>query len=182
MDKKPIVGFDVDDVVLNLMPNWLKYYNEEFNDNVKKEDIIEWNMTPFIKPEAKDRIFEYIEEENIFRTAEPVEDAVESILEIMSWNNCRIIYITAGDPNRVKFNWLTDRGILTDKDNFVACYDKSLVRGISLLDDKYSSVNTFLGKGYLFDQPWNRSFKFSNRIHSWKQYMERIREDLNEAR
>ena len=37
-----IVVCDVDDVVLNLVPNWLKYYNQDFDDNLTKDEIIEW--------------------------------------------------------------------------------------------------------------------------------------------
>ena len=50
---------DVDDVVLNLVPNWLKLYNRDFNDNLTKEQITEWNITKFIKPEAKYSIYQY---------------------------------------------------------------------------------------------------------------------------
>jgi len=180
MEKK-IILIDVDDVVTDFMTNWLAFYNQEFNDNIKKEDIDDWNITNFIKPEAHQRIYEYIYEGDVFTTAEPTGNSIKSLKEIMSWNICRIVYVTAGDSNDAKYNWLTERGLLNTRDNFVACHDKSLIRGFSILDDKYSNVNNFLGKGYLFDQPWNQKFLYPDRIFTWDEYVEKIRKELDEA-
>ena len=169
---------DVDDVVLDLVPNWLKLYNRDFDDNLTKEQITEWDITKFIKPEAKNSIYQYVQNGEVFQTAKPVKNAIKSIKQIISWQKCRIVYVTAGDPMDTKYNWLCNHRILFNKEDFVSACDKSLIKGFSILDDKYENVVGFKGKGYLFDAPWNRHYDVSNRIYGWKEYMIQLRRDL----
>jgi predicted Zn-dependent protease len=50
------VGVDQDWVLAKLTDKWVKYYNTIFGDNLKVEDIKEWDITKFVKPEAKECI------------------------------------------------------------------------------------------------------------------------------
>jgi len=169
---------DVDDVILDLVPNWLRLYNKDFNDNLTTEQVTEWNITKFIKPEAKQSIYKYVHGGEVFRTAQPIKGAIKSILQIISWQNNRIVYVTAGDPMDAKYNWLCKHKILFRREDFVTAFDKSLIRGFSILDDKYENVVGFKGKQYLFDRPWNRHYNAPNRIYDWKEYMTQLRKDL----
>jgi len=177
--KKKVIILDVDDVVLDLVSNWLRLYNRDFNDDVILEDITEWNIAKFVKPKAKFYIYDYVHRGAVFETASPIKDSIDSIHEILSWSDiCRIVYVTAGDPLNSKEKWLKRYNILPNRKDFVSCIDKSLIRGFSILDDKYSNVTNFIGKGYLFDKPWNREFIHHNRIIGWKDYMNRLKVDL----
>lgn len=43
---------DVDSVVANIMPEWLRMYNEECGDALRPPDIVEWDMHKLVKPEC----------------------------------------------------------------------------------------------------------------------------------
>jgi 5'(3')-deoxyribonucleotidase len=70
-----IIGSDIDDTILSLIPRWIKAYNREFGDNLKPKDITDWDIARFVLPEAKEEIFKYIEAEDIFENAKPIEGA-----------------------------------------------------------------------------------------------------------
>ena len=173
-----VIILDIDDVVIDLVGIWLKLYNHDFKDNLTKEQITEWNIAKFVKPEATQAIYAYVQDGEVFRTAKPIKGAIESIKEIISWQNCRIVYVTAGDPMDAKYNLLCNYEIIFSEKDFISARDKSLIRGFSILDDKYSNVANFKGKKYLFDQPWNREFNVANRIYNWEEYMTEVRKDL----
>lgn len=164
--KMRTLAFDVDDVILDLVTNWIKIYNRDYNDNAKVKDVTNWDIGRVVKPEAKQAIYEYSNHGEIYRTAQPMAGALEGI-ERLRKNDFRIIYVTASNPENVKFEWLTNYGFLDDKKNFVSAYDKSLIIADYLVDDKYENVLEFKGKGILFNRPWNKSHVFLNRVANW---------------
>ena len=76
------IGIDCDDVILDLMPNWLSKYNLRYNDILSKEQITNWNVGSFVLPEARKAFYQYIEEPDTFWTAKPIDGALEGILEL----------------------------------------------------------------------------------------------------
>lgn len=165
-----LIGVDVDDVVLNLMDNWLSIYNHDFNDNLKKEQVTDWDVSRFVHPLAKTRIYEYLENGLIFSNSKPVEGALNGI-HILKSLGYRIIYITATNPSDIKFEWLSRNGFIDESDDFVVAKDKSLIRASMLIDDNYDNVSSFLGIGVLMNQPWNAKFRWSRRIDNWDDFI-----------
>lgn len=55
-----IFAVDVDDVCLDLNSVWLEDYNQVYNDNLKTEDITDWIITKFVKPECGNKIFDLL--------------------------------------------------------------------------------------------------------------------------
>jgi 5'(3')-deoxyribonucleotidase len=169
-----IIACDVDDVVLNLMESWLNIYNEEFSDNLKQEDITDWDISSFTKPEAKQKIYEYIETEIPFFEASPVNKALTSIRKLKEYG-FRVVYVTANNPNNIKQKWLKDYGFMNENIDFVQSYDKSLIHANYLLDDKFENcVNFKYGQAWLFTRPWNKKYNFSNRVNNWDEFVNMI--------
>ena len=170
-----IIGVDVDDVCLDLMSRWLSKYNYEFNDTVRVRDILGWDIHNFIKPEAHQRIYEYIEDDELFLSAKPVIGS----LEVISWlkRHHRIIYITAHDPLNCKFTWLLNNGFIDSVDDLVVAYDKYLIKSTILIDDKYENVNHRDG-GWLFTRPWNKKYDFKNRVKNWYDIKSKVRKGI----
>jgi len=172
-----IVALDVDDVILDLVPNWLRYYNQDFSDNLTKDKITEWDISKFIKPSAKKAIYEYTENEEIYETAEPVKDALRGVNLIKEYGY-RTIYVTANNPYNSKFNWLIKNEFLDDKKDFVSAYDKSLILADYIIDDKWENVADFKGVGFLFNQPWNEYSLYHNRVENWNDIINKIEEGV----
>ena len=168
-----VVGLDVDDVTLSLIPNWLSLYNSEFNDNLTPEDITDWDISKFVKPEAKQKIYQYIAEPEVFRTAKPVEGALQSVQYLKS-KGFRVIYVSASNPDGSKEAWLKEHGFLEDKKDFVQAYDKGLIHCDFLVDDKCENVVDARGLGILFTRPWNQFKNWAFRANNWKDALDII--------
>lgn len=166
-----IIGCDVDDVLLNLMESWLRIYNRDFKDNLKKEKITDWDISKFVKPEAKQKIYQYISEPQVFSVAQPIEGALESI-NILKSKGHRIIYITANSPLGIKEQWLKGYGFLDKMEDFYLAYDKSLILCDYLIDDRYENVQTAHGKGILVNRPWNKKHDWKLRANNWKEILD----------
>jgi 5'(3')-deoxyribonucleotidase len=173
MKKMKILALDVDDVCIDLMPEWLKQYNSDFDHNLKVTDITDWNISLFVKPEAKDKIYNYVRHSQIYENTKPVKNSLDSINKLReTWD--RIIYITMNNIDDMKYQWLLNHKYIFDrKDFFVAC-DKSLIRYDLLLDDNFDFVKSAGHRGWLYSRPWNLKHKVTNRVIDWKDFMVRF--------
>jgi 5'(3')-deoxyribonucleotidase len=180
MKNDKIIGFDCDDVILDLMPNWLSKYNRQFNDILTKEQITDWDVAKFALPEARKEFYQYIEEPDVFWTAKPIEGALNGVLELRRLG-FRIIIVSANNPFSIKQQWLKYHGFLEDNKEFIQAYDKSLIKVDYLVDDKIDNVMNTLGYGILFSAPWNRIYNYNPRVSNWKEVVAVIkkRENLN---
>jgi 5'-nucleotidase len=174
-----IIGIDVDDTVLRLVGEngicgtWLSLYNTEFNDNLKPEDITDWNIAQFCKPEGREVLYDYLNYPDIFMGAEPVEGALEAINYLKSLGH-RIVYITVTNVENSKSNWLIEHKFMENMTDFACLYDKSLILCDWLLDDNFDNVNNFKGNSALLSRPWNLKYTPKVRCDNWKDFLRLI--------
>lgn len=186
MRKQKIIGVDCDDVVINLVPNWLKFYNEEWNDNLTINDIKSWNIAEFVKYECGSKIFEYIHpinkrDFNIYNFCEPIEGSLAGIRLLENLGH-RVVFVTASNKMETKYNWLMLNNFLLSRKDFIQAYDKSLIRLDYLIDDRFENIEDIISsnnnsKGILYSKPWNEKFPNTNskkqyyRKNSWTEIM-----------
>lgn len=158
---------DVDCVVADLMPEWLRRYNLDYDDNRLLDEITHWDMTKFVKTECGKRIYGYLSIPDLYNRVEPVKGAIEGIdyLRSRGW---KIVYVSAGlSQAQAKYDWLLQRGLLHNEGEYIAAYDKSLIRGDVLIDDRMDNVRDFPGASILFTQPWNAWVRTTRRMNGW---------------
>jgi len=165
---------DVDDVILDLVPTWVKFYNEEFNDVLTKNNIKDWNIVEFIKPEASERMFEYVGEGKIFLEAPVIENSLYGV-NVLKEAGQRVIYVTAGDPHNFKERRLIQEGFLENVSDYIVARDKSVVMGTYMIDDNYKNVVHAMGKAWLFNAPWNKKFEYRHRVRNWLDIINKIK-------
>ena len=173
-----IIGIDCDDVILDLMPNWLSKYNKQFNDILVKDQINDWNVGNFVLSEAKKIFYQYIEEPDVFWTAKPIEGALEGVLALRNMG-FRIVIVSAGNPFSNKQQWLKYHGFIENDKDFIQAYDKSLIKIDYLIDDKYDNVRDTFGYGILFSQPWNKKYDYDPRVSNWEEVITVIKKKEN---
>lgn len=153
-----IAFVDVDGVVADLISVWLSRYNKDYNDNLKSFDITDWGVDAFVKPEAKQKIFSYIEDSSIYDDVHPIQFSYEGIETLRNYG-FRVVFITTPSPNTYgrKLEWLIHYAFLDNKfsKDYIETRDKSLVYGDIMIDDYYKNLEGFSGKKLLFNQPWN---------------------------
>lgn len=165
-----IIAVDIDGVVANLIPTWLRYYNEDFQDNLQLQDIIRYEISECVKPEARASIHNYLKTEYLYKFVLPIPGALQGINILKSLGH-RIVYVTQAIhcPGR-KFPWLVEWGFLKEDNHndYVEMADKSLIHADILIEDSIIQIQRFRGNAAILlageYQPWNQSTEFSSPI------------------
>ena len=169
-----IFAVDVDDVVFDLIGTWLKLYNQDWNDHLMPQDITDWNIDKFVKPECGKKIYDYLDDLNLYKLVKPIPDALWGVsnLRIMGF---RVVFVTSTNiaQNGRKLMRLQEDCFLPKErhsKDYVEATDKSLILADYLLDDKPENVGIFTGNGILFGRPHNYNYIEPNwtRIDNWK--------------
>lgn len=170
-----IVFVDIDGVVADLLSEWLYRYNKDYDDDLLPRDITEWGIEKFVKPACGKKIFEYIENPNIYDDVKPIPLALEGIYTIRE--KFRVVFATtstAGAMGR-KYKWLQDWGFLDlgwkSTRDYIEIGDKSLLNeNHILIDDNIENLERFSGYGFLFDAPYNR-ISHLPRLYDWSSFV-----------
>lgn len=164
-----IILVDVDSTVLDLMPEWLRRYNNDFSDHVTVDQITEWDMAKFVHPDCGTKIYSYLLMDDLYENVKPIDGAMETLSHLENQGH-RIVFVSSGVYSYPKFCRLEQLGFNVGKygSNYVVCHDKSLIRGDLLIDDGEHNITAFHNfDSILFDQPWNRNFSWHYRANSW---------------
>lgn len=161
-----IVGLDVDDVLLDLMPRWLADYNEEWEDILTPKHITSWDISQHVKPECGKRIYGYLNPD-MYADMAPIQGAGQFVQDIRNMGHTPRYITACGDPKKLKLHRafataksdrLKELDIMQDGELLLPGRDKSRAPVDVLIDDRIENVESFRnGLGVLFTQPWNRS-------------------------
>ncbi len=176
--EKPIALIDVDGVVADLHTEWLKRYNDDYNDDLKYTQINKWSIDEFVKPECGRKIYEYLKTPDLYNYVPEVDGAVVGVNSLRAIGY-RVVFLTAGFYTS-KIEWLHNHDLTVEYpygDNrwdtvtdVVIAGDKSLIPGTLMVDDRPENLrqgNTRFK--VLFDQPWNRDATGYWRAIDWKE-------------
>lgn len=164
---------DVDGVVADLNTEWLRRYNEEYDDSLTCDQLTGWDLTRFVKPECGGRIYKYLHQDDLYDGVQPIAGALEGIeaLRVAGW---RVVFLTSSTPAgaKGKMRWL-DRHKFTERTrhnkDVIIAHDKALVRGAVLVDDGAHNVKAYPGYTVLFDAPHNQDYQTNFRAHNWSE-------------
>jgi len=170
--------FDIDDVLANTVPAWLKKYLKKYNHNLKKEDILDWDIAKYTVPECGNNIYNFLNSKTFYNSVKPIPLALKGVNTFRELG-LEIVYATGGSPKAsvYKFDWLQKNGFWQKQDHYVQTSSKFLLRGEILIDDNYDNVamfNKHSGYGLLYNAPWNSQCEYPNRVSGWKEIMETI--------
>lgn|SRR5512135_993687 len=158
-----IVACDVDGVVADLFHSWLGHYNRDYNDTLTPEQITDWDVSKFVKPECGKKIYDYLHHGDLYDEVPPIEGALEGLERIREIGH-RVVFVTTcvkqmTDP---KWNWLERHGFLPkgkhNQDDLIVAADKLLVDAQLLIDDRAKTivrwVNDKSRRGMLFQSSY----------------------------
>lgn len=161
---------DVDGTVLDLMTQWLFLYNNDFKDSLSPSDIKQWDTHLFVKPECGEKIYDYIENPKIYFNAKQIKGSLNGINKLKK-NGYKVVFVTAATLGTVgiKFNWLRNNGFINSIKEYAEIKDKSILSSNGILIDGFHNIETFEGKGILFDQYWNKHLEYKYRAKNWSE-------------
>ena len=167
---------DIDGVVDDLVEQITNKYNEAYNDNLTIEQITEYNMNLFTKPECED-VFEEFCTPELILNMNPIEGAVEAVTKLMEEHE--FYFVTSTIPENVGYKnaWLKEFFPLYTEKMLVVTYDKSIVPGDILIDDYGENLNNNIGLNLLYNRPWNTGIQEKpnyKRVYNWEDIIEQI--------
>lgn len=157
--KKFTVAVDLDDTVWDFVSPLLERYNKAYNDNVRKEQITDWNIHSFLKPECKSIFAEFGDDD--FYSKLRIKPSTKRRLKFIN-RHANLYFVTACHSatmlNRSKalareLPWFDDSQLvkLGDKQKFKCNY---------LVDDCIDNCINIDGFALVVTQPWNEKIDF----------------------
>lgn len=149
---------DCDDVIFNLLPNWINYLNKKYHVFVDPAQIKNWNLSLAFPTLSDDQICEPLLLDNFWDSVKPIPGAIES-LEYLH-NKGHNIYIVTATHYGTIYNKMTKMILkympewFSYKDLIIA-YNKSMIIGDVLIDDYVNNLINFKGKKILVNKPYN---------------------------
>lgn len=177
--RKHTILLDVDDTINNLISQWISIYNERYNDDLKHEDITDWDMTKFVKPECGENIYKLLGTPNLF--SDLVSPLLNSIEVTKTLSEYFDIYIVSRcyDTNIIeqKLKFLEKHFPHLNKYNFISTRHKFLIKGDIMIDDSIENITTSIcDYKLLFTQPHNKHFITNNediiRVNNWNEILQ----------
>lgn len=166
-------AIDCDEVLRALLDNMVALYNEEFNDNINRDDIKDFNVEfsfPRIKEETGFSASEWFFVQNGFRlfACSPALPKVkEAIDKLRQYGQVIIVTYQKTYANKIDtLDWLNQHGIMYDGICFLK--NKTLLHTDWLIDD---NTWNFLGcnakNGVLIEAPYNKDTNLYDLWHCY---------------
>lgn len=171
------VGIDLDTTLNCVEDKWIDMYNKEYNDNLTPADITSWEIEKYVKC-GKD-IFKYIYTPGFFRDLAIKPHAQEVVKWLCDNYDVYIISAAHYDVCGDKGAWLNEYFPFIPYQNIIFCTNKSLFHTDYLIDDGAHNIETFTGKGLLFDAHHNQNEERFTRLKGWLEVKKYFEEELS---
>lgn len=160
------IAFDMDGVIVDLLPKWLELYNIIWDDNLEVDDIKSWRVKEFVKPEAKDVLENMLKLPNFYLDLKPIDGSIEMInhiIENMS-DNIEVLIVTnpfVRESIGQKIDWIKKYIPNFPLENLMFVANKSLADADVLIDDSYENIENFVNNsinkfGIIYHMPYNK--------------------------
>jgi len=187
------VLIELDGVIADLRSVWVERYNREWNDTLTVDQITSWDIGDFVRPEARQWMFDVLADEKLYDTVEPVPHAIEGLMALdeleVPWviaTSCAYLGMVKAKAHWMLMNGLSpmpriwDSGGPYPADRMIVVRDKGLLRGSLLVDDHPKNLRAFQGPPVCFDAPYNRHDWDGPRVTSWVELVPYILVTLQE--
>lgn len=177
MIKMPLtIMVDIDGVLNTLDTTVIEVYNEDSGDSLSPQDITEYHIEKFVKPEYKDNFHKYFLDKRVWQRIDVVEYAYE-VLEKL-WNEgYNLIFVTKTECENMvkKRNWLNRNFSFMGEDNIrkrlYSAPKKQFIRADIAIDDGlFNLVGDRTYYSICFDKPYNQTDELIpcfTRVYDW---------------
>lgn len=170
---------DIDGVLNTLDKTVIEVYNEDSGDNLSPQDVTEYHIEKFVKPEYRKDFHKYFLDKRVWQRIEVVDGCQEAIRKL--WDDgYNIIFVTKTECENLvkKRNWLNRTfpfiGAENMKNMLYSAPTKQLIRADIAIDD---GIFNLLGDRTYFsicyDKPYNQANdkEISNfyRAYNWRE-------------
>lgn len=160
------IAVDMDEVIADLLGHWIEAINEYEGESLKREEILDWDMTKYVSCGKK--VYTHLTYD-LFRNLPVIKDSQRVVKELMKEYEVYIVSTATNHPESMlaKLEWLKEHFPFISSDNVVLCGNKRIINTDFMIDDGMHNLESFKGTGILFDAPHNRLETEFMRVKSW---------------
>ena len=149
-----VVGVDIDNVINNYAEVAVDFYNKKYNDFLKIESILNYDLQSYLKPECLN-IFEEFEQSGKLSDLKMTKDCVNALNKLNQLYS--VVFVTASSLESIpeKVGWIKKYLPWMDSGQFVACQDKKNLSFLDVLIDDCLDNLSGPYESIIFSQPWN---------------------------
>ena len=153
---KITIGIDIDETINSQITEILKLYNKKYKDNLSIDNITDYNIHKFVKPECKN-IFKEFCNDKFFKSLIMTQETIEALTELN--NNYKIYFVTSAHPKtlKVRDKWLSKYLSWYTTKQLIVCRKKSLLNLNYLVDDCYDNLIHGTYRKILITKKWNEN-------------------------
>jgi len=164
---------DMDDVLENLVVEWVKDLDERYGIRRKAEDITDWHIQQFYPDLTKEQVFSPTKDPSFWDKLSRTEGSVSVICDLLE-AGCTFKVVTASSYETIapKTKWLLRNFPFFKAEDVIVAHDKSFIFGDLMIDDAPHNLETSRCQyKLLYDRPHNRKYDNDSngiiRVHSW---------------
>ena len=173
MRRKKIILIDMDDTLTHHLEHWLEWLNHKYNKEVKKHEVIEWDMCKAYPDLTEEQVLEPLDDPTFYKHLKGQKDAIYYLEMLMKFRaDAYKVYIVTN--SRYKALNAKIEGFLKEFpffswENIIVCKDKYLIKGDVLIDDNPDNLKNFKGVRILKAMPHNENSKVKKaiRLDGW---------------
>lgn len=148
---------DVDDVMADLMPFWIKVGNEYFGTNVTVDQIKGWNVAEHSGWGST--IFNLLKIPGFYKYLTPIPGSIDVVRRFYDLGY-EVIFVTAikhGLEDRKE--WIKTHLPWFPQENLIVTERKDLIPGLMMVDDRIENLETAdVSIKFLVTKPWNEAY------------------------
>lgn len=167
---------DIDGILNTLDTTVLEVYNSDSGDNLRPEDVTEYHIEKFVKPEYRENFHKYFLDKRVWQRIQVVNYAKE-VIEKLWDEGYDIIFVTKTECENLvkKRNWLNRTFPFMGADNIrkrlYSAPKKQLIRADIAIDDGlFNLVEDRTYYSICFDKPYNQTDELIpcfTRVYDW---------------
>ncbi|TCP55376.1 5'(3')-deoxyribonucleotidase [Tumebacillus sp. BK434] len=170
--KRKTLLIDMDSVIVDLMSEWFRRYNEQHGDDLTVERVGCWQTEKYVKPECGMKIYEYLDAPGLFRGLKPLPHALEVLERLAKLYDILIVTSSRTFAYTEKEQWVEEHLPFIGKGNLIFSHKKNMICGDLLFDDAPHNLEAFQATGrtsIAMDYPYNRSVDVP-RVSGWLEF------------
>lgn len=166
---KTRLGIDMDEVMADLMPEWIRRINKITGKDYTVNDVTNWNVPKSLNLD-EELCLKILEDKDLYNNLDPIDGAIKTIKEL---NEKYDLYIVSYAPTNISLKhkgvWLNKYLPFIERRQWIFTQSKHLIDLDILIDDGIHNLETFKGRAILFTRPWNVECNKFERVNNWKE-------------
>ncbi len=167
---------DMDEVLANTYERHIELYNEEFDQDLKLEDIAYGEVWQNVPEAHQKSVHKHAKTKGFYLDLVPKKDSISVMKALYEKYEVYIATAATQFPYSLyeKSVWLEKHFPFIEWQHQIMCGHKFILRGDLLIDDRTYNLNKFVGDTYLFNAKHNLKEQNHKRVYSWLEIAERL--------